>query len=339
MNRSRVARVGIAAALGLAATGAVAQAVAGRLDQRRFPAPGRMIDVGGHCLHMNLAGDAAGGPTVVLEAGMASMSSNWAWVRDELAPDYRVITYDRAGLGWSERGTGAVDAATSADQLHTALTAVGAAAPYVLVGHSYGGLVVRMFADQYPEEVIGLALVDASHPDQWVHIPASRGGRTVAAGNRLTAVLAAFGLLRVFRAERAFISGLPPQEYAEMRAYLAQPEGWLAGARGLLAWATHSRNQVNGTRELRDLPLIVLSVTEQDRYADVLTALQADLVKLSSNSRQLTVAGATHYTLVSDQRYAAIVTDAIRAVADAARSGGPVREPSARQPGKRQSFD
>ena len=323
MNRSRVAGVGITAMLGLAATGAAAQAVASRRDQRRFPSPGQMIDVGGHRLHVNVTGEGTGGPTVVLEAGMASMSSNWAWVRDDLARDYRVITYDRAGLGWSERGSGSADAATSADELHAALVGVGATPPYVLAGHSYGGLVVRMFADRFPDEVVGLALVDASHPDQWTHIPASRGGRTVAAGNRLTAGLAALGLLRVFRAERAFIDGLPPREYAEMRAYLARPRGWLAGARGLLAWADRSRDQVNGARHLGALPLVVLSVTEQEQYADVLTRLQAELLKLSTNSWQVTVAGATHYTLVSDRRYAAIVTEAIRGLVTL--SAGPGR--------------
>ena len=148
----------------------------------------------------------------------------------------------------------------------------------MLAGHSYGGLVVRMFTDRYPDEVVGMVLVDASHPDQWVNIPASRGGRTVAMGNRMTALLARLGLLRLFRAERPFIDGLPAREYAEMRAYLARPQGWSAGADGLLAWDRQSRDQVNAARDLGDLPLVVLSVTEQDRYAEVLTRLQAELV-------------------------------------------------------------
>jgi hypothetical protein len=111
-----------------------------------------------------------------------------------------------------------------------------------------------------------------------------------------------------------------------MRAYLARPQGWSAGAGGLLAWGRHSREQVNAVRSLGSLPLVVLSVTEQDRYADVLTRLQADLATLSSNSRHVTVSGATHYTLVSERQYAAVVADAIRAVSAAAQSSGPVRE-------------
>jgi pimeloyl-ACP methyl ester carboxylesterase len=221
-----------------------------------------------------------------------------------------------------------MDAATSAAELHAVLGAAGIGPPYVLAGHSYGGLVVRMFADRYRDEVAGIVLVDSSHPDQWVTIPAAREGRTVATANRLTALSARFGLLRLLRTERPFIAGLPAREYAEMRAYLARPQGWAAGAEGLIAWARTSREQVDATRDLGDLPLVVLSVTEQNRYAEVLSRLQAELPALSSNSEHLTVAGASHYTLVSERTFAAIVADAVRVVSAAALSGGPVRRPA-----------
>jgi pimeloyl-ACP methyl ester carboxylesterase len=315
----------VAAVTALAGVGAGGQAVASRRDRRRYPRPGRLVDVGGHCLHLVVAGERSAAPTVVLEAGMASMSSNWAWVRQELARDGRVISYDRAGLGWSDPGGGSKDAATSAVELHAALQATGIGPPYLLAGHSYGGLVVRMFTELYRTEVVGVVLVDSSHPDQWLRIPASHNGRTVALGNRITALMARFGLLRLFRAERPYIDGLPPREYAEMRAYLARPQGWSAGAAGLLAWGRLSRDQVNATRSLEDLPLVVLSVTEQDRYAEVLTRLQAELPQLSSNSRHVTVPGATHYTLVSQPGHAAVVSSAIRAVSTAAQYGRHVR--------------
>jgi pimeloyl-ACP methyl ester carboxylesterase len=310
----------------LAGFGACAEAVAARRDLRRFPAPGKLVDVGGHRLHLNVKGERTAAPTVVLEAGMGSMSSNWAWVRDDLARDGQVVAYDRAGLGWSDRSEGPIDAATGADELHAGLRAAGIGPPYILAGHSYGGLVVRMFADRYRGDVAGMVLVDASHPDQWAHIPASLGGRTVALGNRMTALAARVGLLRVLRMERPFIDGLPPREYAEMRAYLARPEGWSVGADGLLAWRRLSRGQVNAARSLGDLPLVVISVTEQDRYADVLTALQAELPALSANSRHVTVAGATHYTLVSQPAYAAVVAGAIRAVVASAATGARVAD-------------
>lgn len=314
----------VGAGVALVGLGALGQAIATRRDNRRFPPPGDLVDVGGHRLHLYTMGEPSAHPTVILEAGMASISSNWGWVRADLAADGRVVSYDRAGLGWSDPGTRPLDAARSADELHRALERAAIGPPYVLAGHSYGGLVMRMFADRYPDEVVGLVLVDSSHPDQWAHIPASRGGRTVAVGNRISAVLARLGVLRLFRLEKPFIAGLPPREYAEMRAYLSRPQGWSVGADGLVAWAELSRDQVNATRGLGDLPLMVLSVTEQDRYAEVLTRLQEELPSLSSNSRHVTVGGATHYTLVSEQRHAAVVTDAIRAVIASARTGEPL---------------
>jgi hypothetical protein len=181
-----------------------------------------------------------------------------------------------------------------------------------------------MFADLYRDEVVGLVLVDSSHPDQWVHIPASKGGQTVAFGNRVTALLAQLGVMRLFHLEESFIAGLPPREYAEMRAYLSTPDGWAAGAEGLIAWRDLSREQVNATKNLGSLPLMVLSVTEQDRYADVLTKLQAELPALSSNSTHITVEGANHYTLVSMQKYADVVSNTILKVVKAAQTGEPL---------------
>lgn len=325
MNAYQVIGLVLAAVLALTGIGASWQAIAARRDRRAFPPPGELVDVGDHRLHLIVAGEPTGAPTVVLEAGMASMSVNWAWVQHDLAAQGRVVSYDRAGLGWSDTGYGSRDAVTSAEELHTALRQAGIGPPYVLAGHSYGGLVVRMFTDRYADEVVGMVLVDSSHPDQWVNIPAARNGRTVAMGNRVIAGLARIGVLRLVHAERPYIAGLPARAYAEMRAYLARPQGWSAGADGLLAWGRQSRGQVNATRDLGHLPLVVLSVTEQDRYAEILTRLQAQLVSLSSNSKHITVTGATHYTLVSQQRYAAFVSDAIRAVSAAARSGGVVR--------------
>jgi pimeloyl-ACP methyl ester carboxylesterase len=127
------------------------------------------------------------------------------WVQQTVAKTTRVVTYDRAGLGWSDPGTKPLDAAKSAQELHTLLERVGIEGPYVLAGHSYGGLVVRMFADLYANEVAGVVLVDSSHPDQWIHIPASKGGQTVATGNRITALLARFSILRLFHLEESFM--------------------------------------------------------------------------------------------------------------------------------------
>jgi len=140
--------------------GATYQSVANRIDQRRFLAPGQLTDVGGYVLHIHCTGE--GSPTIILEGGLGGTSLDWSLVQPELASTTRACAYDRAGLGWSE-----LDPADSprtsqeiAGELHTLLANTGISGPYLLVGLSAGGMHLEMFANQYPEEVLGLILVD-----------------------------------------------------------------------------------------------------------------------------------------------------------------------------------
>ena len=155
--------------LALAVIGAVYQAVATEMDQRAYPPPGEMVDVGGYRLHINCVGQ--GSPTVILESGLGNMSVDWANVQPEVAKTTRVCAYDRAGTGWSEPGPEPRDPQQIAHELHTLLGNAGIDGPYVLVGQSFGGLYVRMYAARYPKEVEGMVLVDASHPDMWTRLP------------------------------------------------------------------------------------------------------------------------------------------------------------------------
>jgi len=180
------------AAFMLAGVGSAYQAIASRNDGQQYLPPGQFVDLDGRRIHMLVMGKETGKPTIILEAGIASFSSNWAWVQTELATYTRVVAVDRAGLGWSDPTTEPQDAQQSAIDLHEVLQKAGISGPYVVAGHSYGGLVVRAFTDLYPQDVTGMVLVDASHPDQWVHIPESKGGRVVAAGNRITGYMQAW---------------------------------------------------------------------------------------------------------------------------------------------------
>lgn len=310
--------------LALGGIGAIYQAIATAIDRRNYPPPGHLVDVGGRRLHLVVAGNDTGQPAVILESGMATFSSNFFWVQSELATTTQVVAYDRAGLGWSDPAPEPQDAYQSAHDLHTALVEAGISPPYMVAGHSYGGLVARAFTDLYPDEVVGLVLVDASHPDQWAHIPASRDGKLNGRGNILTAFLARLGVVRFFQMGRAVYAGLPERPAAEMRAILAQPYSWSTSGNAMLLWNERTRPQINQARSLGDLPLAVLSVTEQPFYADVLTALQNELLTLSSNSLHVTVQGATHESLVANRDHALIVVETIRRVLEAARTGRPL---------------
>src|SRR3712207_3023763 len=150
----------------LAVAGAIYQAIATELAERAYPPPGEMVDVGGYSLHINCVGQ--GSPTVVLDAALGNMSASWGWVQQEVSATTRVCAYDRAGMGWSEIGPEPRDARQISGELHTLLSKAGIEGPYVLVGHSFGGMYMQTYAARYPDEVAGVALVDSStDPDQF----------------------------------------------------------------------------------------------------------------------------------------------------------------------------
>ena len=143
----RTAAFGVSGLLGLVAIlavcGATYEAIAGVGDATAYPAPGRLVDVGGYKLHLDCQG--TGSPTVVLDAGLGGSSLDWTLVQPELATTTRVCTYDRAGMGWSDAGPMPRSPSHIAEELHVLLTNAGVAGPYVLVGHSLGGKNIRIF--------------------------------------------------------------------------------------------------------------------------------------------------------------------------------------------------
>jgi pimeloyl-ACP methyl ester carboxylesterase len=316
----------------LAVIGLVFEAIAERADLRAYPPPGQMIDVGGRQIHMLVTGPQTGKPTVILEAGIASFSSNWVWVQQELSSSTRVVSYDRAGLGWSDPAPKTQDAQQSATDLHTALQAAGVPGPYVVVGHSYGGLVVRAFADLYLDEVVGMVQVDASHPNQWSALSIPGGSKLAGLGNWIPGILARFGVVRLLGMDKSLSTGLPEQQAAELEAALARPQGWFTSGNVIAIWDTRTRPEINQARPLGDLPLVVLSAPERPGgvsiggYADLLNAQQAALAELSSNSLHLTVDGATHEDLVGEEVNARVVAQAIQQVIEAAQTGDRLSE-------------
>jgi len=179
--------------------GAIYQMLGTRRDARRYPAPGRMVSVGTHRLHVLEMGEKNGArPTVVLEAGLMSTVLSWSTLQPELARRYRVVSYDRAGLGWSELGPMPRTAERIVGELHELLGKAEIAPPYVLVGHSFGGLTMPLFAATYAEEIAGVVLIDAVVPAEW-NPPSERDQKLSTIGAKVcrrSAVLARVGLLR-----------------------------------------------------------------------------------------------------------------------------------------------
>jgi pimeloyl-ACP methyl ester carboxylesterase len=165
-------------------------------DRMRFPPPGRLLPVPGGVLHC--VGQGLGRPTVILEAGISASSVSWRPVQRELARRYRVVAYDRAGYGWSPRIRAPRTIPQLCLELDAMLEASGAQGPYIFVGHSFGGLLLRHFAAHAPAKVAGLVLVDPLEPFEWSPLTESQAfrARKGVQLSRRGALLARLGVVR-----------------------------------------------------------------------------------------------------------------------------------------------
>jgi pimeloyl-ACP methyl ester carboxylesterase len=140
---------------------------------RVAPPPGQLIDVGGHRLHLHCQG--SGSPAVVFDAALGASSLSWTYVLPEVASFARACAIDRAGFAWSDAGPLPRTTSRIVDEMRTALASAEVAPPYVLVGHSFGGLTARLFLHQHPEDVAGLVLLDPAYPEDWTPPSAALG--------------------------------------------------------------------------------------------------------------------------------------------------------------------
>jgi pimeloyl-ACP methyl ester carboxylesterase len=154
----------LALAVLLPCFGAVYETIGGWRDAHRFSQRGKSVQAGPMKLNLNCNGQ--GSPTVILDSGSGVPSVDWIKVQPEVAKFARVCSYDRAGYGWSEPGPEPGTSLQIAKELKTLLDVAGEKGPYLLVGHSFGGFNVRVFNGQYPKDVAGVVLVDASDEDE-----------------------------------------------------------------------------------------------------------------------------------------------------------------------------
>jgi pimeloyl-ACP methyl ester carboxylesterase len=283
IGRTLAALVGMIVVLGL--VGAVHESAAEAADVRAYPPPGQLVDMGGYRLHINCTG--AGSPTVVIDAGWGDWSASWSsWVQPEVAKTTRVCTYDRAGMGWSEAGPLPRTAAQFAKELHTLLQNARIPGPYVLVGHSMGGLPVRVFAHEYAADVAGVVLIESMNPRQAK--PSAEGTPPAAATHSsdfsILTLPARIGLLRVFATPLGLTSGLSPEVQHAYTAFSVTPRSvqtTLDEGTGM----PESFIQAGAVTTFGDLPLIVLSrglEPDQDWQA-----MQTELLGLSSHSQHM----------------------------------------------------
>lgn len=272
-----------------------------------------------HRLHVSCTG--SGSPTVILEPGAGGMSSDMGWIAPAVGTQTRVCVYDRAGRGWSDPADTPQDATQIAADLHTLLHRANVPGPYVLAGHSFGGLYVLTYAARYPGEVAGMVLIDSTAPSSSATSrPASSGGSHdgVTRISTLLASTARFGVAHLW-AGIAYGS-LPPRSGDEARAAATA-----ASVQSTIEEYGLARPSANAAAELTDFgdkPLVVLTAGEGS--APGWMGKQNKLAALSTNSVHRIVAGAAHADLVSEEGPAATTAQAIQDVVSSVRSGRPL---------------
>jgi pimeloyl-ACP methyl ester carboxylesterase len=309
--------------------------------------PGKLVDVGGYRLHLNCTGKS--GPTIVLISGAGDFSFDWGLVQPGVSRFARVCSYDRAGLAWSDPGPTPRTMRQDAYELHALLKAARIKAPYVLVGHSIGGLIARVYAGQYPDEVVGMVLVDSTHEDttlmyqgKLVRIRESAKGITVPPVQTMQSSPpkpAAAEDIEQFEFNQKMFGApkieppfdkLPASTQAMRLWFLAQPPRAAAGPD---FWEEELQvmyiARAKTPFQLADKPLVVLlakpaddnpppdiSAGEWKRINEEKRQQKVGLANLSRNSK-LIIAERSGHHIQLDEPHA--VTDAIRLVVDAVR--------------------
>jgi pimeloyl-ACP methyl ester carboxylesterase len=323
----------------LLAIGALYQWAGASRDHKKYPPPGRMVKMNGHRLH--LRENEGPGPPVVLEAGIVATSLSWSLVQPAIAKFARVCSYDRPGLGWSEPLNTTITTRPLAEDLHLLLKRAGVQGPFVLVAHSFGSFVVRNFAALFPEDVVGLVLVDPVFAGEWAPLTRekslmlSRGVRL----SRRGALLARFGVVRlslmlleagarrlprmvahlssgrsavVTERIAAEVAKLPREVWPMVRAHWSRTKSFAAMAE-YLASLPASAAQVSELPPLGDIPLVVLTArsASPEHFQE-----QRAIASLSRRGTQVVASKSGHWIHLDEPE---LIVDAVRGIVEKAR--------------------
>ena len=309
--------------------------------------PDRFVNVGRHCLHLRCEGDAA--PSVIFDSALGASSLSWSLVQSGVARAARACTYDRAGFSWSEAGPLPRTAGRIADELHELLVRAGIPPPYLLVGHSFGGLVMQLFASRHREAVAGLVLIEPAHPEDWTQ-PSEEQRTLIARGVRLcrygaaaarmgvargVSLLVGLGALGPARALVALVSRgglrredegilapiwkLSPDARAVLQRAWTQPK-FFEALGSQIEFMGQSAAEV--AREARDdygdLPLVVMTGAGAERRLEA----DAVLARRSTRGRHIIVAETGHWIPI-DAPHAVVeaIVETVAAIREAGHRG------------------
>ncbi len=316
--------------------GAIYQSAASASDLKKYPPPGQLYDVGEYRLHLDCVGE--GSPTVILEAGAGSPGRVWYLVQEKVAEFTRVCSYDRPGFGWSDPASGPLGSEQTADILHQLLQTAGVPGPYVMVGHSAGGVLVREFTQKYQSEVVGMVLVDSSHESQNLRFPPEYldSAKQKVMMYKACQALTPFGIVRMARLWHRMlpVSVTSTDAGREVLSTMYRSTAYCAASLNEEISFAEILSQPDGSASLGDLPLIALTadttpekmmeqVPEFMRSENVITLyttlyeagleMQRELADLSSQGRQIMVKDSGH-SIYLDQPD--VVIDSIKEIVE-----------------------
>jgi pimeloyl-ACP methyl ester carboxylesterase len=322
----RVVRWGFLTLLILIAVGVIFQLVATESDKQTYQPRGELVAVNDHTMHIHCVGE--GSPTIVLEAGGISFSLEWYWVQQQLSETHQVCSYDRAGNGWSEPSPQPRTASQIAQELNAALNAAGISSPIVLVGHSYGGVLSRVYAQQYPDQVAGVVLVDSAIllPETFATDDAFLQWKRE---NDLLQVflwaMVRTGVYRLTIGEELRNFGYPEAIANELTALRASNQAFDTYYAEAILARRELTEEGAAAESLGSLPLAVLWATElppsASAQSELLSELQQAVGGYSSNSTTRYIEGANHGSIIGDPQYAQEVTNAVLDVIASAENG------------------
>ena len=288
------------------------QTIRASLDRRTYVAPGQLVDVGGHRLHLNCVG--SGSPSVILESGLGETGAYWGWISTAIADDTKVCAYDRAGRGWSDPASVPQNGFAVARDLHVLLARAQIQAPFVLVGHSSGAQYVRLFTGTYPDQVAGMVLLDGQPADAFESLPSYPAFYT--RFRRISALLPSLARLGVGRL--VFHSGFAilPAHARDMQRLHYSSARQYRSLRDEFAELPLSLAQARSFQHLGDRPLVVVTAARDAQQGWL--PLQDQMATLSTNSSHRVVPF-THDALVTEQTAAQTSIQAIRDVVNAVR--------------------
>ena len=251
-------------------------------DDEPFRPPGRFVNIGFQTMYIDCLGNKS--PTILIDVGIAGSSASWYKIAQTLSNNVRTCLYDRAGYGWSDPGRGERTTATIVHELNLLINKAEIPGPFVLVGHSFGGFTARYLAAKFPKNVVGLVLVDSSHPDQIYRLSALDKVK-----------------------QKSLVTGrknLPPEDFSEFERkwyFLNSSRKATLAQMGELKYFKESAYQVKHSGPIKDIPVAVLSrgigqlpelsgVSLENEWQD----MQKDLLKLSRNSWHLIVTDSGH---------------------------------------------